>query len=95
MSPVAPGSLRMDRDASTHPVRSAERSIKAYDRIPVGFEADSPISRNLERGRHYEEEDPTPPSRRNENEETPDEVISEAAAWAGCESGRQGQAVGA
>ena len=82
VAPVAPGSLRLDNDSSTHPVRAAERSIEACGRIPVGFEANSPTPptpRNLEEGRHYEEEEPAPPSRQNESEETPDEVISETA----------------
>ena len=52
VTPVAPGSLRLGNGSSTHPARSAERSIEARDRIPMGFEADSPTPRNLEEGRH-------------------------------------------
>ena len=76
---VSPGSLRLDDDSSTPLVHSAEHGTGAYNRNPLGFEASSPtppIPTNLEGGGHYGEGEPTPPSRRNENEETPDEVIS-------------------
>ena len=77
---VPPGSLRLGNGSSTHPARSAERGIRARNRSPAGFEAEPPpppIPRNLEEGRHCDEEEPAPPSCRNKNEETPDEVISE------------------